>query len=97
MADRGAIGHTSSVPRGDFPRDSSRRGSLDLTGTARVNEIAHRTTLTLFSVRSMFPLISIQSAADGAFAFRNLAAGRYIVIVHGQQDYLPGTFAVDVS
>lgn len=97
MADRGAIGHTSSIPRADLPRDSSRRGSLDLTGTARLNEVAHRTTLTLFSVRSMFPLVSVQSADNGAFAFRNLAAGRYVVIVHGQQDYLPGAFAVDVS
>ena len=97
MADRGAIGHTTSTPRADLPRDSSRRGALDLTGTARLNEVAHRTTLSLYSVRSMHPLISIQSAADGTFAFRNLAAGRYVVIVHGQQDYLPGIFAIDVS
>lgn len=97
MADLGTIGHSHSHSRDYVPRDSSRRGSLSITGTARVNEVADRTTITLFSVRAMVPLMSVESATDGSFAVRNILAGRYVVVVHGRQDYLPGTFAVDVS
>lgn len=98
MADRGSIGHSTAVARADIPRDSLRRGSLSITGTGRNDEVAGRTTLWLFGSLGMHPLMAVESsAAGGAFAFRNLAAGRYFVVVHGQQNFLPGIYAVDVS
>ncbi len=97
MADKGAIGKTHSTRIVSLPRDTLRRGALTITGTARVNEVSTRTTVHLFGLRSSSPLMSVESDASGAFTVRNIAAGRYLVMVYGRGDYLPGLFAVDVS
>jgi len=98
MADKGTVGARVTQPGLIVgPRDRLRYGALTISGTARLNEIAAPAVVWVCGSRGIFPMQAIQAAANGAFTAYNLAAGRYILIVHGQQDYLPGVHAVDVS
>lgn len=98
MADKGTVGARVTQPGLIVgPRDRLRYGALSISGTAQLNETPAPAVVWVCGARGVFPMLAVQAAADGSFVAYNLAAGRYIVIVHGQQEYLPGVHAVDVS
>lgn len=98
MADKGTVGKYVTKPGLVVaPRERLRQGQLSITGTAQLDEVAGPAVVWVFGQRGILPLVAVQVPPSGSLAVRNLAAGRYIVIVHGQQDYLPGVYAVDVS
>lgn len=98
MADKGAVGKYVTKPASIVaPRERLRQGQLTISGTAQLDEVAGPAVVWLFGQRGILPLLAVQASASGAFTARNLAAGRYVLIVHGQQVFLPAVYAVDVS
>lgn len=98
MADKGTVGHYKTQDRHIIaPRERERVGNLAITGTAQLNEVSGPAVLWLFGARGMNFLCAIQAATNGSFTISNLAAGRYTVVIHGKQFYLPGVYVVDVS
>lgn len=98
MADKGTVGryHGAYIRTIQGPRLRLAYGNLSITGTAQKNEAAAATTVHVFDA-GLRRLMAVQSEADGALAIYNLAAGRYFLLVDGEQQFLPGVFAVDVS
>lgn len=98
MADKGTVGlRFPPPPAGHGPKLRRLYGTLSITGTAQLNEVPGAAVVWLFDSVGMTWQSVCQAKADGSFALYNLAAGRYILVIHGQQTYLPGIFAVDVS
>jgi len=98
MAALGAVGvNLSQVGVAAPPSARWAYGSGQITGTAQLDEVATSTRLDLYDERMMRRLSSVDSAADGAFAFYDLAPGRYVVVVNGRGAYRARTFYVDVT
>lgn len=98
MADKGAIAEFSGghMPKIVAPRSRTAFGSLSITGQARLDEVPAAATVMVFDAR-MLRLMSVQSLSDGSFSAYNLRAGRYFLLITGDQTYLPAAYAVDVS
>lgn len=97
MADKGTVGAFMGPSYAvQKPISPANFGTLSITGTAQLNEVPANALVRVFSMRGR-ALCATESAADGSFAVRNLAAGRYLLWVDGWQRYLPELYAVDVS
>lgn len=98
MANKGTVAayHGAYIRTIQGPRYRLNYGALSITGTAQKDEVAAATTVLVLN-RRLQPIMAAQSKADGSLGIYNLAAGRYFLVVDGEQDFLPGIFAVDVS
>lgn len=98
MADKGTVGSylPAYIRPAALPRNRQFFGALSITGTAQKSEVAAPARIDVFSAR-MQRLMAVQAKSDGSMAIYNLAAGRYFIVVDGEQWFLPGVYAVDVS
>jgi hypothetical protein len=99
MAALGAIGIDLAqvvVPRIDAP-GGSRKGALTLSASAQLTGDPASLRVDLYDARMTVRLMSTYSAVDGSFLFRNLAAGRYCVLLEGRGDYRSRVYVFDVS